>query len=391
MNILIAGYPYIRENYFNTFRYYPAEGKIFFLFPKIWKAKNGKIVFNPPEEPNVFTTKAYFYHSHYFLIGGLLKGWMPAFPLVLWRLKKNKNIGLVYSPSEPVLFTTLYQAFWTKFFGLKHAIFTWENISYEHKFRGLNLLLKKLIIKLNLFLSDGVICGNKKAEHIIRQLTQKPTVVIPLSGIDSDFFNPNNKIDPKRPYGLEDKVVYAFVGAISYRKGIHLIIQALENTIRTIPEARLIIAGSGEYETEVDRLIKERKLENYIIRISWVKHDELVKILSAADIFLYPSLSYGGWEEQFGYSMAEASLMELPVISTLSGSIEDIVKNGETGLLVKPDDRNDLEQAMIKLGLDRELRIKMGQAGRQYVIENFSNKIIAGKFYEFFKKINLHS
>ena len=89
--------------------------------------------------------------------------------------------------------------------------------------------------------------------------------------------------------------------------------------------------------------------------------------------------------------MVEASLMELPVISTLSGSIEDVVVNGETGLLVRPDDVGELEEAIKKLGLDQELRIKMGQAGRHYMVENFSNKIIAQKFYEFFKKINLHS
>ena len=51
------------------------------------------------------------------------------------------------------------------------------------------------------------------------------------------------------------------------------------------------------------------------------------------DIFLYPSISYKGWEEQFGYSMAEASLMEVPVISTFSGSIEDIVINNKTVVL----------------------------------------------------------
>lgn len=212
-----------------------------------------------------------------------------------------------------------------------------------------------------------------------------------MSGVNADFFRSQNKINSKKTYGLEDKIVYAFVGAISHRKGIHLIIQAFENIIKIIPEARLIIAGSGEYEANIDRLTKKHRLENYIMRMSWIGHKELIKILSASDIFLYPSFPYGGWEEQFGYSMAEASLMELPVISTQSGSIEDIVINGETGLLVKPNDKDGLEEAMIKLGLDSEVRIKMGQAGRHYIVENFSNKIVAEKFYEFFKKINLHS
>ena len=83
--------------------------------------------------------------------------------------------------------------------------------------------------------------------------------------------------------------------------------------------------------------------------------------------------------------------MELPVISTRSGSVEDVVVDKETGLLIKPDDVAELEGAMLKLGSDPMLREKIGRAGRQYVIDNFAYKIIAGKFYEFFKKINLHS
>ena len=45
MNILISGYAYIKENYFNTFKFYPEPEALSFLLPKIWKAKDGKIVF----------------------------------------------------------------------------------------------------------------------------------------------------------------------------------------------------------------------------------------------------------------------------------------------------------------------------------------------------------
>lgn len=390
-NILIVGYAYIKENYFNTFKFYPETGAINFLLPKIWKAKGGKVVFYPPKGQNVFLTKAFFYHSNYPIIGGLLKGWLPAFPIVLLRLKKKKKITLVFSPSEPILFTTLYQAFWSKLFGLKHVIFTWENIPYENKFKGFNLLLKKIIIKLSLLLSDGLVCGNSKAEDIFKRLTKKPIAVIPLSGVDADFFRKINTDDFLETYGLKNKLIFSFAGAIGYRKGIHNMIHAFQKILSVLPNARLVIAGTGEYEEEISELITKLDLGGNITRIPWLSSNGLRELLSASQIFLYPSISYGGWEEQFGYSMAEASLMELPIISTLSGSIEDVVKNGETGLLVNPGDAGELEEVMIKLGLDQELRIKMGQAGRHYIIENFSNKVIAEKFYGFFKKINLYS
>ena len=135
--------------------------------------------------------------------------------------------------------------------------------------------------------------------------------------------------------------------------------------IKEIPNARFIIAGSGEYDDEIDELIKTLNLSDYIVRMPWVSHNELRHILSASDIFIYPELFLWGWEEQFGYSMAEASLMELPVISTLSGSINEVVIDRETGILVKPEDVQILKEAMIELGQDEDLRHKNGQGGQE--------------------------
>jgi len=385
MKILIAGFPYIRENYFNTWQYYPAQGKIFFLLPKSWKVKRGKIIYYPPKHSNVFSAKAYFHHSHYPVIGGLLKGWIPAFPFILWKLKREKKINIVYSSSEPILITTLYQAFWSKLFGLKHIIFTWENIPYENKFKGLNLLLKKVIIKLNLLLSDGIVCGNRKAEDIFKRLTKKPVVIIPMSGVNTDFFHKVNTDDFLETHGLKNKLIFSFAGAIGHRKGIHNMICAFKKVLSALPNACLVIAGTGEYEKDISELITELDLEYNIIKIPWLSPIGLRELLSVSNIFLYPSISFGGWEEQFGYSMAEASLMEVPIISTRTGSIEEVVLNGVTGLLVEPENIKDLIEAMFKLGKDEGLRNEFGKAGRIYIEENFSYQVVANKFYNFFQ------
>ena len=387
MNILIAGFPYIRENYFNTWRHYPAQGKIFFLLPESWKVKNGKIVYYPSKDSNVFSAKAYFHHSHYPVIGGLFKGWMPIFPFILWRLKRKKKINLVYSSSEPILITTLYQAFWSKFLGLKHVIFTWENIPYENKFKGPNLLLKKVIIKLNLLLSDGIICGNRKAEKIFKNLTKKPIAVIPMSGVDADFFHKVDADEFLKIHGLKNKLVFSFAGAIGYRKGIHNIIRAFKQVFSVLPNVHLMIAGTGEYENEISKLVIEFGLEDNITKISWLNPIGLRELLSISHVFLYPSISFGGWEEQFGYSMAEALLMEVPVISTRTGSVEEVVLDGVTGLLVEPENIKGLIEAILRLGKDEGLRNKLGKAGKRYVEENFSYKVVANKFYNFFQSL----
>jgi phosphatidylinositol alpha-1,6-mannosyltransferase len=154
-----------------------------------------------------------------------------------------------------------------------------------------------------------------------------------------------------------------------------------------MPEAHLVIVGSGEYEEKIQELILELDLKSDVTRIPWIDHDKLPSLLSASDIFMYPSLSYGGWEEQFGYSMAEASLMELPVISTWSGSISDVVLDKKTGLLVKGDNLDELRDAMETLARDEAFRKELGNAGRQYIASNFSHKNIAHRFADFFSEV----
>ena len=128
-------------------------------------------------------------------------------------------------------------------------------------------------------------------------------------------------------------------------------------------------------------------LKEYVTFMPWLDSAGLRELLSVSDIFLYPSISYGGWEEQFGYSMAEASLMELPVIATRSGSIEDIILDGKTGLLVEPNNVEHLYNAMVRLAENQDLRKELGANGRKFISENYSYKVVADKFYNFFNTI----
>lgn len=383
--ILISGFPYVRKEYFETFNFYPKKDDLVFLLPKIWKAKDGKVVFQPQKDNRVITTKAFFYHSQYPIIGGLLKGWMPTFPFILWNMRKK--IKLVYSCSEPILLTTLYQGLWTKLFGKKHVLFSWENIPFDKKFHGVNLFLKTIVLKANFALADGIICGNNKGLDIYSRFTNKPSVVIPMSGVDDDFMQRHFVSKIFKDHDWTDKIIFTFAGAIGYRKGIHLIIKAFADLIRELPSAHLVIAGSGEYEDKIDILIEQFGISKYVTRIPWLDRISLRELLNVSDVFLYPSIAYDGWEEQFGYSMVEAALMELPVIATRSGSIEDVIKDGVNGIIIEPDNIQQLRIAMLKLGQNSELREKIGKSGREYAIQNFSNHVIAGKFYNFFNSL----
>lgn len=379
--ILITGFPYVRERYFATFRHWPEPTGIQFLLPKRWTAKGGTVVFDPPRDANVAHTTALFHRSGVPILGGLLKGWMPAFPIHLWRMRHD--VTIVYACSEPTLLTTLWFAVFSKLLRKKFTCFTWENIPYHEKYGALSYWVHRIIMWANLALSDGLICGNHEGEAIHRAYTQKPIAVIAMNGVD-----PNAFVRRQDSFShFVGRTVYTFVGAIGYRKGIHIVIRALQRVLQQVPSAHLVIAGAGEYTSQIDHLIEEVGVREHVTRFPWVDQKELIQLLSATDVFLYPSIPHGGWAEQFGYSMAEASLMELPIISTRSGSIADVVVDGQTGILTPPGDEGALADAMILLGNDVELRMSMGRAGREYISKRFSHDAVARKFYEFFQII----
>ena len=393
MKILITGFPYVRKNILEVFDFYPKGDELFFLLPSKWPIKGGKVVYQAPEKKNVFGARTWFYHSNYFLIGGLLKGLMPFFPLWLWRFGRKQKIDIVFACSEPPLLSTFWQLTWAKLYGAKFFCLTWENIHYREKLSGLRGRVKLFILKLNLLLSDGIICGNQKSRKIIDSyIPSRPHPLIPASGVNGLFFK---KLDiPKqfRGYDLSAKVVYAFVGSISFRKGIHLIIKAFQDLVKEMPEAVLYIVGSGEddYEREIDELINSSGVKEQIFRFPWISHEEIRELLSVSDVFVYPSLPYKGWEDQLGYATMEASLMELPVITTRSGSMDEVVKDGETGFLVEPPyDVNGVYEPMLKLGKDKNLRERLGKAARQFMIANFSHEVVAQKFWQFFHGLKM--
>lgn len=387
MAILIAGYAYVRENFFATFRHYPQRERLYFLLPQRWLVKGGKVVYHPPADAHVLTTRAYFHHSHYRLIGGLLKGWLPAFPLVAWRLKRSQGLWLVYSPSEPILLTTLYQAICSRLLGLKHVFFSWENVPYQRKLRGVKGWLQSCILRWNIALSAGIICGNRRGCEIFSRLTTKPLAQIPLAGLDANWFCPQPGTKQFQEHNWENNLIFTYIGAIGWRKGLAELVAAFRDLAAQWPQARLVIAGSGEAEAELEKIIAQSGLGERVIRFPWLDQRALRALLNVSDIFVYPSLPYGGWEEQFGYAIAEAALMELPVVSTRSGSIADVAVDGQTGLLVEPGDTAALVLALSRLASDQALRQKLGQAGRRWVMANFGQAAVARKFYDFLQSL----
>jgi len=382
--VIVTGFPYAFPYYFKVFYFLDNKNDYIFILPKFWSTKKGKVQFllNPEPDFEIHGLKSLSYGGKS-LLGGLFKGWMPGIAFELIKLKFKYGSQVLYSCSEPNLLTTLYNGFFAKLFGYKHILFTWQNIAPEKRLAGLKLKLSNALVKLNLCLANGIICGNKEAEAIIRRFNQKiRTVVCPISGVDIDKFRPGIGSDWRSKISAPGEKILLFYGAIEKRKGLEFLIKAFKIIAGKIA-CRLIIVGTGDQKQKLVDLADNLGLDEKIVFFDWMKNYELPALINAVDIFVYPSIPYGGWEEQFGYAMAEASACGLPVVSTRTGSIDEVVSGDRSGILVEPNDSKQLAEAFIKLLSDDNLRKRMGEYGRKYILANYSHQVIAKKITAF--------
>lgn len=387
--IFITSYPYVYERYFKVWDYFPEKDRLTFLLPKNWSAKRGKIKVAIPvrNDLQIIPLLSFFSHSHYPVIRGLLKGWMPAAKNII--KKRGQEGDILYTAIEPHLLTTYFNACLAKKLGLKHVFFTWQNVPYRQRLRGLKLKITEWLIRQTIAHSAGAICGNTKAAEILKDYIPQDfkILVAPIAGVDTEKFKPQITSDFRERYHLEDKIILTFAGVFDERKGLLLLLSAFATAVKQNPALHLVLIGLGSLEKQILAFIKDYGLGKNVTMISWLANEKLPGVLCASDIFMHPSEPYGGWEEQFGYSMAEASACGLPVVSTLSGSIEEIVLDQKSGILIELGYGERLTEAILELAADQHWRGNLGMRGRMHIEENYSHKVVAEKFYNFFNNL----
>jgi len=178
-------------------------------------------------------------------------------------------------------------------------------------------------------------------------------------GIDIEKFHPIKKKE-------KDIVEFLFVGRIVPIKNLSFLIKAFLEALKENNKIILNIVGDGEKQ-EVEKLKKLANGNKNIRFLGAKTKNELVKIYQNSDVFCLTS-KY----DNYPNVIFEAMACGLPVIATNVGGISMQVVNNETGILVEIDNTEQLKNAILKLANDKNLRDKMGKAGRERVEKEFS-------------------
>ncbi len=170
-------------------------------------------------------------------------------------------------------------------------------------------------------------------------------------------------------FGDGDYIIALMVAFMIERKGHIYLLQALEQLGPERERLRVLLVGDGPLEASLRQYVRDAGLERWVAFAGY--REDIPRLLAGADLYVLPSLSEG-----MPRSILEAMAMELPVIASDIRGCRELVRHGETGLLVPPADPRALAEALRRLAGDAALRRQMGQAGRQRVHQEFDEQLV---------------
>ena len=205
-------------------------------------------------------------------------------------------------------------------------------------------------------------------------------IKVTYAGVDDSFFL------EKKSYGYvqkANKFSLLFCGRLNGKeqKGVDILLKSFPLILKK-HQVTLKIIGSGPRLEQYKIFARDLGIEKSVKFLGFIKHNELPKHYSETDLFVLPSR-----RESFGLVLAEAMAAGLPVVSTRVGAIPEVVKDGETGLLVPPDNPQKFADAVNFLLSNPQKMKMMSEKGRERARKYFTWDKVAERVLKYYEAI----
>ena len=207
------------------------------------------------------------------------------------------------------------------------------------------------------------------------RMNPEKVAVVPL-GANLTNFDPSRHRKDKsvRSFRLpKNKLLVGVLGRFDVQKGQEILLRAAPEVLRKHPNVHFVLAGEetrGEpgYRDHLHSLAASLGIGSKVTFLPFT--EEVARFMAALDIFVLPSFA-----ETYGLVVIEAMAMKLPVVATNAGGVPEIIRDGETGLLVEPRDVSALAGAIHRLAVSRALRVHLGLAARKEALAKYDMRV----------------
>lgn len=182
---------------------------------------------------------------------------------------------------------------------------------------------------------------------------------------------------------LPNEPVVGYAGRLSREKGVDVLFHAFAIVRSRVPSVRLLIAGSGPDRERLEALAVSLKIESAITWLGHLSRENMEHEFERVWVQAAPSL----WNEAFGNVATEASMRGTAVVCTATGGLAEIVVDGKTGFQVSPGDHQQLAIALENIVSDKQIAEKIGMAGRQRALAEFSENKSVSKLLQLYERL----
>lgn len=207
-------------------------------------------------------------------------------------------------------------------------------------------------------------------------------------GTDPQQFRPENDRGALRQaLGWTEQCVAITVARLVPHKGQDVALRAVAAVLREFPTLRYLIVGEGPNESALRTLASDLGIADRVRFVGALSDREIAEAYATADVYIGLSRQDGKAVEGFGISFIEASASGIPVIAGDSGGVRSAVRDGETGVVVDPNEPDAVASALRQLLASPERRKALGRAGRRAVETHFNWDRVARETAQFAERV----
>jgi glycosyltransferase involved in cell wall biosynthesis len=175
-----------------------------------------------------------------------------------------------------------------------------------------------------------------------------------------------------------------FVGRLESLKGLDILLRSMLSIADLHPGVQLTIVGDGPERVRLQNAAEAAGLGGSVHFTGPLNSDAINRLLVSADIFVLPSFAEG-----VPVVLMEAMAMSVPVVSTHVGGMTELIHDGESGILIPAFDASSLTEAISRLLGDPDLRARMGESGRQTVVDKYDLRKEASRLKDLFVSVHV--
>jgi glycosyltransferase involved in cell wall biosynthesis len=212
-----------------------------------------------------------------------------------------------------------------------------------------------------------VTAPTKTAIDLLRKHGLNTTYEAVTNGVDAKFFHPgkpDEEASSTFKLNKTDKHIL-YVGRLDGEKRVDLLIQAMPYVLKTIPHAKLLIAGKGLQRANLDNLVTELEIADAVVFLGMVTEQEKLALLQTADLFAIASPS-----ELQCISCLEALSCGLPVVVANQMALKELTNGEKNGMQFSYPNSEDLGEKICILLNDEKLRAQLSSNGREWIMQN---------------------